>query len=95
MLLNVPIATWVLAGVLLAVVYILMSMRRLGPSEIEGTSKFVPDVLVTSGSNGGGALDGLAATAMRYLAGAGGNGIPGEAKGGSLPSCTAGKSDQD
>ncbi len=38
----------------------------------EGTSKFVPDVLVTSG-NGGGALDGLAAAAMRYL-GNGGNG---------------------
>lgn len=38
----------------------------------EGTSKFVPDILVTSGSNGGGALDGLAATAMRYLAGNGG-----------------------
>ena len=61
----------------------------------EGTSKFVPDILVTSGSNGGGALDGLAATAMRYLAGSGGNGKPGEAKGGSLPSSTAGKSDQD
>ncbi|MGB7683047.1 MAG: SPFH domain-containing protein [Candidatus Acidiferrales bacterium] len=39
----------------------------------EGGSKFVPDILVTSSSNGGGALDGLAATAMRYLAG-GGNG---------------------
>jgi len=38
----------------------------------EGSSKFVPDILVTSGSNGGGALDGLAATAMRFLAG--GNG---------------------
>lgn len=38
----------------------------------EGTSKFVPDILVTSGSNGGGALDGLAATAMRYLGGNGG-----------------------
>jgi SPFH domain / Band 7 family len=35
----------------------------------EGTSKFVPDILVTSGSNGGGAFDGLAATAMRYLTG--------------------------
>jgi uncharacterized membrane protein YqiK len=39
----------------------------------EGGSKFVPDILVTSGSNGGGAFDGLAATAMRYLGG-GGNG---------------------
>jgi len=36
-----------------------------------GTSKFVPDILVTSGS-GGGAMDGLAATAMRFLAGNGG-----------------------
>jgi regulator of protease activity HflC (stomatin/prohibitin superfamily) len=35
----------------------------------DGSSKFVPDILVTSGSNGGGALEGLAATAMRYLAG--------------------------
>lgn len=43
----------------------------------EGTSKFVPDILVTSGSNGGGALDGLAATAMRYLGGNGGTGLPG------------------
>jgi uncharacterized membrane protein YqiK len=40
----------------------------------EGTSKFVPDILVTSGSNGGGAFDGLAATAMHYLAGNGGAG---------------------
>jgi SPFH domain/Band 7 family protein len=38
----------------------------------EGTSKFVPDILVTSGNGGGGALDGLAATAMRYLGGNGG-----------------------
>jgi uncharacterized membrane protein YqiK len=56
----------------------------------EGTSKFVPDVLVTSGSNGSGALDGLAATAMRYLAGNGGKGsaaakLP-EPKGGPQPS---------
>ncbi|MGA8366681.1 MAG: SPFH domain-containing protein [Candidatus Acidiferrales bacterium] len=42
-----------------------------------GTSKFVPDILVTSGS-GGGAMDGLAATAMRFLAGNGG----GQANGG-------------
>jgi hypothetical protein len=33
----------------------------------EGKAKFVPDVLVAGGSNGGGALEGLAATAMRYL----------------------------
>ncbi|HTZ73260.1 MAG TPA: SPFH domain-containing protein [Candidatus Aquilonibacter sp.] len=50
----------------------------------EGTSKFVPDILVTSGSNGGGAFDGLAATAMHYLAGNGGAGAavskPGEPK---------------
>jgi uncharacterized membrane protein YqiK len=41
----------------------------------EGSSKFVPDILVTSGSNGG-ALDGLAATAMKYLGGNGGAGLP-------------------
>jgi len=39
----------------------------------EGSSKFVPDILVTSGSNGG-AIEGLAATAMRYLSNGGGNG---------------------
>jgi hypothetical protein len=38
----------------------------------DGSSKFVPDILVTSGSNGSGAFDGLAATAMRYLGGNGG-----------------------
>jgi uncharacterized membrane protein YqiK len=63
----------------------------------EGTSKFVPDILVTSGSNGG-ALDGLAATAMRYLAGSGSAGVvgskPSEPKGGSLPSGSAGKPGQ-
>jgi hypothetical protein len=37
----------------------------------EGKAKFVPDVLVTGGN--GGALDGLAATAMRFF-GNGGNG---------------------
>jgi hypothetical protein len=61
----------------------------------EGTSKFVPDILVTSGSNGGGALDGLAATAMKYLAGNGGPGLavtkPPESKGGALPSGPGGK----
>jgi hypothetical protein len=67
----------------------------------EGTSKFVPDILVTSGSNGGGAIDGLAATAMRYLAGNGGNGAataaakPADSKGGSLPIAPAGKPGKD
>jgi uncharacterized membrane protein YqiK len=65
----------------------------------EGTSKFVPDILVTSGSNGGGALDGLAATAMRYLTGNGGNGAaagkPPEPKGGPLPSGPSTKSGKD
>lgn len=65
----------------------------------EGTSKFVPDILVTSGSNGGGALDGLAATAMRYLAGNGGNGAavgkPPEPKGGPLPGGPTTKSGKD
>ena len=55
----------------------------------EGTSKFVPDIVVTSG-NGGGAMEGLAATAMRYLTGNGGpaNGgaKPPEPKGGPSPS---------
>lgn len=69
----------------------------------EGSSKFVPDILVTSGSNGGGALDGLAATAMRYLAGNGGAASPGaaasgakpsESKPGALPPGSAGKSAQ-
>jgi len=41
----------------------------------EGKAKFVPDVLVTGGGNGGGALDGLAATAMRFFGpGNGGSG---------------------
>jgi hypothetical protein len=36
----------------------------------EGNAKFVPDILVTGGGNGGGsAFDGLAATAMRFLGG--------------------------
>jgi SPFH domain / Band 7 family len=54
----------------------------------DGSSKFVPDILVTSGSNGGGALDGLAATAMKYLGGNGGpKGLPGgqAAEGGAAP----------
>lgn len=33
----------------------------------EGKAKFVPDVLVAGGGNGGGAFEGLAATAMRFL----------------------------
>jgi hypothetical protein len=36
----------------------------------EGRAKFVPDILVTGG-NGSSALDGLAATAMRFLSGSG------------------------
>jgi regulator of protease activity HflC (stomatin/prohibitin superfamily) len=36
----------------------------------EGKAKFVPDILVTSGGNGG-ALEGLAATAMRYFSNGG------------------------
>jgi SPFH domain / Band 7 family len=39
----------------------------------EGRAKFVPDILVTGGS-GGGAVDGLAAAAMRFLGNGGGNG---------------------
>ena len=59
----------------------------------DGTSKFVPDILVASGSNGGGALDGLAATAMRYLAGSGGSataGNGGAAGSGKTPAPKAG-----
>jgi len=37
----------------------------------QGSSKFVPDILVTSGA-GGGAMDGLAAAAMKYLGNGGG-----------------------
>ena len=37
----------------------------------EGHAKFVPDILVTGGGNGGSALDGLAASAMRFLGGPG------------------------
>ncbi len=61
----------------------------------EGTSKFVPDILVTSGSNGSGAIDGLAATAMRYLAGNGGPGVSAgkstDPKGAALPGAPGGK----
>lgn len=37
----------------------------------EGKAKFVPDVLVTGGGNGGGAFEGLAATAMRFFSNGG------------------------
>jgi hypothetical protein len=64
----------------------------------DGSSKFVPDILVTSGSNGGGPLDGLAATAMRYLGGNGGKTIAeGNASGqtgGTSPNTPAPKSGQ-
>ncbi len=47
----------------------------------EGKAKFVPDVLVTGGGNGGGALDGLAATAMKFFgSGNGGSGTGAAAK---------------
>src|SRR5882762_8795 len=47
----------------------------------EGKAKFVPDVLVTGGGNGGGALDGLAATAMKFFgSGNGGSGSGAAAK---------------
>jgi hypothetical protein len=52
----------------------------------EGKAKFVPDVLVTGGSNGGGALDGLAATAMKFFGpGNGGAGSAGSVKLPNLP----------
>src|SRR5580700_8244175 len=34
MLLNIPILTWVFVGILLAVVYVMMSFRRVGPAEV-------------------------------------------------------------
>lgn len=34
MLLSIPILTWVFLGILLAVVYIMMSFRRVGPAEV-------------------------------------------------------------
>ena len=47
----------------------------------EGKAKFVPDVLVTGGGNGSGALDGLAATAMKFFgSGNGGTGSGAAAK---------------
>ena len=41
----------------------------------EGKAKFVPDVLVAGGGNGGGAFEGLAATAMKFFA-SGNGGVP-------------------
>ncbi len=37
----------------------------------EGHAKFVPDILVTGGGNGGSSIDGLAAAVMRFLGGPG------------------------
>jgi hypothetical protein len=50
----------------------------------EGKAKFVPDVLVTGG-NGGGAIEGLAATAMRLFGAAAGNGNGGSSGSGKAP----------
>jgi hypothetical protein len=50
----------------------------------EGKAKFVPDVLVTGG-NGGGAIEGLAATAMRLLGGGGGIGDTASSASGKAP----------
>lgn len=64
----------------------------------EGSSKFVPDVLVTSGSNGNGAIEGLAATAMRYFGTGGGAGTAGgknPQSSGTLPKGSGGKPEQD
>jgi hypothetical protein len=54
----------------------------------EGNAKFVPDILVTGGSNGSSALDGLAASAMRFLSGS----ATGAPLGGAPPSGTLGGS---
>lgn len=67
----------------------------------EGKAKFVPDILVASGGNGGGAIEGLAATAMRFFGGGGagnrktklppsGSDAPPSTPGGSGPSATPG-----
>ena len=58
-----------------------------------GSSKFVPDILVTSGS-GGGAMEGLAATAMRFLAGNSGKPAEEKSRVPAVPEKTAGKSGQ-
>jgi hypothetical protein len=51
----------------------------------EGKAKFVPDVLVASGGGNGGAIEGLAATAMRLLAPGNGHGAPPAGASASLP----------
>ena len=43
----------------------------------EGGLKFVPEILVMGGEGGGGSIDGLAATLMKYLGGAGASASPG------------------
>jgi len=50
----------------------------------EGKAKFVPDVLVTGG-NGGGAIEGLAATAMRLFGAGSGDGNGGSSGSGKAP----------
>src|SRR5215831_4471082 len=50
----------------------------------EGKAKFVPDVLVAGGGNGNGAIEGLAATAMRFL-GSGNGGPTASSAAGKLP----------
>ena len=45
----------------------------------EGKAKFVPDVLVAGGGNGNGAIEGLAATAMRFF-GSGSSAVPPSSK---------------
>jgi len=50
----------------------------------EGKAKFVPDVLVTGG-NGGGAIEGLAATAMRLFGAGSGDGNGGSSGPGETP----------
>ena len=58
----------------------------------DGSTKFVPDILVTSSSSGGGAFDGLAAAAMRYLGGNGGKSLPAVPATEAKPSMPAGPS---
>src|SRR5215472_13694614 len=50
----------------------------------EGKAKFVPDVLVAGGGNNGGAIEGLAATAMRFF-GSGNGGSSATTASGKLP----------
>jgi len=51
----------------------------------EGKAKFVPDVLVASGSGNGGAIEGLAAAAMRLMAPGNGHGGPPAGASANLP----------